>query len=103
MRLDAEARLYYDRLNAERVLITAEAQAQADIVAAQAAAEIQRIHALVTAEYIVKSAEAQAEANRLLADGLDDRILRQMWINAWDGALPRTILDSNTSIMMGLD
>lgn len=100
-RLDAEAQLYYDQLNAERILITAEAEGQAAIVAAQAAAEVQRIHALVTAEYIVMSATAQAEANRMIAASLDEYILRQSWINTWNGRLPETMLGSDTGIILG--
>ena len=34
------------------------------------------------------SAEAQAEANRLLSDSLNDRLLEQMYYEKWNGELP---------------
>ena len=36
-----------------------------------------------------KAAEAEAEANRLLADSLSDVILKSMYLEKWNGELPQ--------------
>lgn len=40
------------------------------------------------AKALVMAAEAQAEANRILAESLTDEILAQMYYEKWDGKLP---------------
>lgn len=54
------------------------------------------------AEAILIAARAQAEANKLLEQSLTDGVLQQMWIEQWDGVLPKLMADG-TDFMVGLD
>ena len=39
------------------------------------------------------AAEAEAKSNELLEQSLTDKILREMYINKWDGKLPTVVSD----------
>lgn len=51
--------------------------------------EIQKKKAELIAEKKVIEAQGEQKANEIKAQGLDDRILRQMAIEKWNGALPQ--------------
>lgn len=52
------------------------------------------------AEAKVVAAEAEAKANDLLEKSLTDKILRQMYIDKWDGKLPNTVAGETGSTIM---
>lgn len=52
------------------------------------------------AEKKLVAARAEAEANRLRTQSLNDLVLRQMWIDKWDGHLPQ--VTSEATPMVGL-
>ncbi|MGL4913700.1 MAG: prohibitin family protein [Romboutsia sp.] len=64
-------------------------------------AEIAKQAAQLEAERKVIQAEGEKKANEIKAQGLDDRILREKYINKWDGKLPQ-VMDSNSSILNNL-
>ena len=53
------------------------------------------------AEAKIVAAEAEAKSNDLLEKSLTDKILRQMYIEKWDGKLPNTVAgDTGSTIMI---
>ncbi len=53
------------------------------------------------AEAKIVAAEAEAKSNDLLEKSLTDKILRQMYIDKWDGKLPNTVAgDAGNSLMI---
>lgn len=53
------------------------------------------------AEAKILAAEAEAKANELLEKSLTDKILRQMYLDKWDGKLPNTVAgDTGTTLMI---
>ena len=58
---------------------------------AAADAEVKKTTAQAEAEAILIEAEAKAKANKLLEESLSDVILRQMYIDKWNGELPNVV------------
>lgn len=46
----------------------------------------------------IVAAEAAAEAYRLQVQTLDEKMLRKMWIDKWDGTLPTTIAGNSSAL-----
>lgn len=46
----------------------------------------------------IVSAQAAAEAYRLQVQTLDEKMLRKMWIDKWDGTLPTTIAGNSSAL-----
>lgn len=75
----------------------AKAEAEAKLEAARAEIEI----AKAQAEAKKIAAEAEAEANRIVQESLTENILRDKYIEKWDGKLPDVMTGSdNTSVMI---
>lgn len=77
-------------------------------IAAQQNAETQRIEnqtkvdkAKADAEAKLIEAEAEAKANELLKKSLSDEVLRQMYIDKWDGTLPKVQSGDNMMLDVG--
>lgn len=77
-------------------------------IAAQQNAETQRIEnqtkvdkAKADAEAKLIEAEAEAKANDLLKKSLSSEVLRQMYIDKWDGTLPKVQSGSNMMLDIG--
>lgn len=49
---------------------------------------------------IISEAEALAEANRILSESLTDEVLRQMYLDKWDGKLPNVMTGNDTGVMV---
>lgn len=56
---------------------------------AEADAEVKLTQAQAEADALLIRAQAEAEYNRLLQESLSPEILQEMYIEKWDGALPR--------------
>ncbi|MGL5345873.1 MAG: prohibitin family protein [Peptostreptococcaceae bacterium] len=65
-------------------------------------AEIAKQAAQLEAERKIIQAEGEKKANEIKAQGLDERILREMYIKKWDGKLPQ-VMDSKSSIMLDMN
>lgn len=63
-----------------------EAKQTAQQQALKAQEDLNRIK--IEGEQKVVQAQAEAEANNIKANSIDDKILRQMWIEKWDGKMP---------------
>ena len=69
---------------AEQKLIQAETEAKQKSVIAQAEQDAAKIEA----ETKIIQAEAERQANELLKQSIDEKILRQQWIEKWNGEVP---------------
>lgn len=76
-------------------------------IAAQQNAETQRIEnqtkvdkAKADAEAKMIEAEAESKANKLLEKSLTDGVLKQQWIEKWNGELPK--VESSSNMMMDI-
>ena len=79
-----------------------------DKIAAQQKAETQKIEnqtkvekAEADAKAKLIEAEAEAEANKLIQKSLTDGVLKQQYIEKWNGELPK--VSSDSSIMYNLN
>lgn len=84
-------------------------KAIADKQKAQLAAEQQEIEnnkaiakAKADAEVAVKEAQGKADANEILRKSLSDEVLRDKYIEKWDGQMPNVVFD-DSSVMYGID
>ena len=59
--------------------------------------------AKANAEVKKTNAKATAEANELMEKSISENILRQMYINKWDGVLPQYVSGDESSIMLGIN
>lgn len=66
----------------------AKVKAETDRINAQRDADIKKIEAEGEAEAIKAKAEAQAEANKLLNESLTDNIVKNNYIEKWNGQMP---------------
>lgn len=62
---------------------------QRKIEAAEADAKVKLTQAQAEADALKIQAQAEAEANKVLEESLTDNILREMYIEKWDGQLPK--------------
>lgn len=51
---------------------------------------------------IISEAEAIAEANRILSESLTDEVLRQMWLEKWDGKLPEVMTGEENGVIVDI-
>ncbi len=68
------------KAEAEVITTTAQAQAQAKVIAAQ----------------------AEADANKLLKESLSEQILKDKYIERWDGSLPKFVGGDGASVLIGM-
>lgn len=80
----AEQQEIENKMNVEK----AKAEAEAKITAAQAEANA-----------LLINAEAEAEANKMLSDSITNEILRQEYIDKWNGVLPNVMSEDNSLLM----
>ena len=76
----------------------AEIENQTKIQNATAEAEAKKIKAQGEADAKLIEAQAEAEANRLKEESLTDKIMKNKYIEKWDGALPK-VASGNTGLM----
>lgn len=84
------------QLNAEQQAI----ENQRAIDKATADAEVKRTNAEAEAQAKLIEAEAEAQANNLLERSLTEMILRQMYIEKWNGQLPNVMTGDDGALMI---
>lgn len=87
------AQLAYERQQIEN---------QQKIEAAEADAKVKTTQAQAEAEAAVIKAQGEADANKLLNDSLTEKILQEMYLEKWDGALPKVTLSESSGTMFGI-
>lgn len=85
----AEQTLIKTKTEQEQAIVIANTEAQKKVIAAEAEANSIRIAAQAEADRIRIEAEARAKANEVIAQSLNDDVLRYQSIEKWDGAMPR--------------
>lgn len=85
---DAFTNAVEEKQVAEQNMLRAQTEAERATIEAAAAAEVQRIEAQGKADAQLIAAEAEAEANRKIAESLNEDILSNKFIEAWNGELP---------------
>lgn len=86
----------------QRNIDKAEADAKALMIAAEAEAKAKLIAAQADADAAVIRAEAEAQANEMLQKTLTEEILRQLYLEAWDGKLPEFLSGDASSVILDL-
>jgi len=86
---------------AEQNLIKTKTEQEQEIVISEADAKMKLIDADAESASILKKAEAQAKANKLLTESLSDTLVEYQKVQKWDGQLPMatggsSILDFRT-------
>lgn len=66
---------------------------------AEADAKVKRTNAQASADAALIKAKAEAEANKLLEKSLTDKILRQQYLDKWNGTLPQTIVGDESGVL----
>jgi regulator of protease activity HflC (stomatin/prohibitin superfamily) len=85
---DAETQAINNQTSVDK----AEAEAKVKLTQAQANADAKKIQA-----------EAEAEANELLEKSLTDKILKQEYIDKWNGELPKITNSDSSNLMISAD
>lgn len=78
-----------EKMIAEQKQLKAEYENQTKIAQAKADAEAK-----------IVAAEAEAEANKLLEQSLTDTILREKYLNKWNGTLPNVVAGEDSSFLL---
>lgn len=86
--IEQAEKLMVEKTDAERAIVTANANSEVMKIDADANAYKQRIQA-----------EAEAEANTLIANSITPDLIQYVQANNWDGALPRLMTSSGSDIM----
>lgn len=84
----------------KKAIEKAEADAKVAKTKAEADAAVTRTKAQASADSTVTKAEAEAKANKMIEKSLTEEILREQYINKWDGKLPQYMLGDDTSVLM---
>lgn len=72
------------------------------IEAAEADAKVKTTQAKAEADAEVIKAQGEADANKLLNDSITDKILQQMYLDKWDGSLPRVSLSDKSNAIVDI-
>lgn len=97
---DAFENAVENKMIAEQQQLKAEYENKTKIAQAEADAKAKLINVEADAKAKVVEAEAEAEANKLLEKSLTDKVLRNMYIEKWDGVLPQTVVGDDTAVMI---
>ena len=80
---------------AEQNKLRAETEAEQRVIEANAAAEIKKVEADAAAYQTLTRAEAEAKANREIAESLTQSLIDYTYAQAWDGKLPTFMTGEN--------
>lgn len=83
---------------AEQELLRTQTQAKQKSVEAQAEQDAAKIKA----ETLIIEAQAEAEANRVKTQSLTDMIIKDKWIDRWDGTVPQFYGGNDTGLIMNI-
>lgn len=75
---------------------------QRAIEKAEADAKVKQTSAEAEANAKLISAKAEAEANELLEKSLTEQILKEMWLEKWDGQLPKYLAGDEASAIVNM-
>lgn len=90
----------------QQAQLKAEQQAiinQQNIDQANAEAKAALIAAQAEADALLIEAEAEAEANEMLKESLSEEVLKQIYLDKWDGSLPQYVGGDSDSVLIGFE
>lgn len=76
-----------------------EAQAEREVIAAQAELEVTKIQA----ESAYYAGEREAEMNKKIAESITPELVKYYYIKQWNGILPTTVLGEDNAFMLNLE
>ena len=97
---DAFENAVEEKMIAEQKQLKAAYENQTKVEKSEADAKARLIDADAEAKAKLIEAEAEAEANRLLEESLTDQILRQRYLEKWDGVLPNTVAGTDATLLL---
>ena len=97
---DAFEKAVEDKMIAEQNKLKADYENTTKIAKAEADAQSMLISAQAEAQAKIIAAEAEATANEKIEKSLTEKILREMYIEKWDGTLPSTVAGEDASILI---
>lgn len=77
----------------------AQQQAERQVIAAQAKADVAKLEADAEAYAIQIKAEAEAAANELVSMSLTDDLIKYLETNLWNGQLPTTYIGGDYGVL----
>lgn len=89
-----------EKMIAEQTKLKAEYENQTKIAQTEAAAKAKLIEAEAAAKAKLIQAEADAKANDLLEQSLTAKILRKLYLEKWDGVLPKTLAGDEANLLI---
>ena len=97
---DAFEKAVEDKMVAEQTKLKADYENETKVAKAKAEAEalVVKTEAEAKAKLIV--AEAEAEANKKIESSLTEKILREMYLEKWNGVLPSVVAGEETSFLI---
>lgn len=96
---DAFEQAVEEKMIAEQNKLKADYENEKKVAQAEADAQAK----LKEAEAKVKIAEAEAQANKLLEQSLTEQILRDKYLDKWNGQLPTTVVGDDTGVMISVN
>ena len=97
---DAFEKAVEDKMIAEQNKLKADYENTTKIAKAEADAQSMLISAQAEAQAKIIAAEAEATANEKIEKSLTEKILREMYIEKWDGTLPSTVAGEDAGILI---
>ena len=85
---------------AQQNKLRAQTEAEQKVIESEANAQIKKIEADAAAYELLARAEAEAEANRKLAESITGNLIDYQYANAWDGQLPQIMSGNSGSVIV---
>ena len=98
---DAYNQAIADRQTAQLAYEKQQIENKQAVEKAAADAEVKKTQAEADAQATIIKAESEAKANQMLEESLSDNILKEMYIEKWNGEMPKVTSDSGTMVDIG--
>lgn len=89
-----------EKMVAEQAKLKAEYENDKRLAQAKAEAEAKILQAEADAKAKITAAEAESKANELLEKSITEKILRDKYLDKWNGQLPSTMVGEDTMLMI---
>lgn len=100
--IEAKVKAEQETLKAKNELDRVKVDAEQQVTKADADRRSRQLAADAKAYETTTIADASAKANEVLAASLSDPILRQRWLDKWDGVLPR-VLGTDAGVLIPIE
>ena len=97
---DAFEKAVEDKMVAEQTKLKADYENETKVAKAKADAEALVVKTEAEAKAKLIAADAEAEANRKIDSSLTERILREKYLDKWNGVLPSVVAGEETNLLI---